>query len=284
MMMAVFATALTAQNPAMDTITYDFDDGTLQGWTNIIVNIEGGSWLHSDNNIGGYGYYTEFAHSGTGFVMCYSYIDDDNQLDTDAYLVSPQKYSIVNGSTLSFWADNANDDWPEEFSVCVATADVPTADDFTQIWSGGAKGVAKDNAMVRRSETRYENWRLHEIDLSAYAGQEIWIAFHDVNYDYYEIWIDDITVVIGDGSNENVIENGYNMFVTYPNPANDKIIVESQQVVNQCDIYTMTGQLVYSKPIHSESFEVMVNNLSTGTYLLRLISNDAVQTKRFVKE
>ena len=44
---------------------------------------------------------------------------------------------------------------------------------------------------------RYDNWRSHSIDLSAYAGQSVYIAFHDVNYDMYEVWIDDVELTAG---------------------------------------------------------------------------------------
>ncbi len=179
-------------NRNRETATFGFEGG-LEGWTGIVVNTDGGEWIHSDDNLGGYDY-TELAHTGTGFAMCYSYVDYVGAYDTDAYLVSPQKYSVDANSSISFWADNANDDYPESFSVCVSTAANPTASDFTQVWSGGAKGTGNGGAAVRRSDNRYENWRSHEISLAAYAGQEIWIAFHDVNYDEYEIWIDDVTI------------------------------------------------------------------------------------------
>lgn len=181
-----------------ETATFGFEGG-LEGWTGIVVNTDGGEWIHSDNNLGGYDY-TELAHTGTGFAMCYSYVDYDGAYDTDAYLVSPQKYSVDANSSISFWADNANDDYPENFSVCVSTAANPTASDFTQVWSGGAKGTGNGGAAVRRSDNRYENWRSHEVSLAAYAGQEIWIAFHDVNYDMYEIWIDDVTINYAGGA------------------------------------------------------------------------------------
>ena len=177
-----------------DSFTEGFEGG-LNGWTNIIVNADGGEWIHSDDNLGGYDY-TIHAHGGSGFAMCYSYVDYVGAFDTDAYLMTPQKYNIVDGSTLTFWADNANDDYPESFSVCVATADAPTAADFTEVWSGEAKGTVADKANVRHNETRYDNWREHTIDLSAYAGQSVWIAFHDVNYDAYEIWIDDVELAV----------------------------------------------------------------------------------------
>ena len=181
-----------------ETATFGFEGGSLEGWTGIVVNSDGGEWIHSNNNLGGYDY-TTLAHTGTGFAMCYSYVDYDGAYDTDAYLVSPQKYAVDASSTISFWADNANDSYPEDFSVCVSTAATPTAASFTQIWSGGAKGKG-GNDVVRHSENRYQNWREHEISLADYAGQEIWIAFHDVNYDAYEIWIDDVTINYAGGA------------------------------------------------------------------------------------
>jgi hypothetical protein len=176
--------------PGGSEFTEDFEGG-LNGWNVLTVNADGGEWLHSTANPGGYDY-SELAHNGAGFAMCYSYVDYVGAYNTDSYLYTPQKYAIQDGSTLSFWADNANDSYPENFSVCVATADNPTAADFTQVWSGGAKGTGSDGAMVRHNNNRYENWRSHNVDLSAYAGQEVYIAFHDVNYDAYEIWIDDV--------------------------------------------------------------------------------------------
>ena len=181
----------TPPTPPSGGWTEGFENG-LNGWSVITVNADGGEWLHSNNNPGGYDY-TTLAHGGTGFALCYSFVDYVGSFDTDSYLVTPQMNSVVNGSTLTFFADNANDQYPENFSVCVATAANPTASDFTSVWSGGAKGTVSDGAMLRHTNNRYENWRQHTIDLSAYAGQNVWIAFHDANYDAYEIWIDDVT-------------------------------------------------------------------------------------------
>ncbi len=178
--------------------TYGFEDGTLQGWTNLVVNADGGQWLHSNENKGGYDY-TAYAHGGTGFALCYSFNDSNGDAyNTDAYLVSPRPYQMSEGASLNFWYDMANDDYPENFEVCVATTANPTASDFTSIWSlSNAKGKGGEKAKVRRSNTRYQNWHEVTIDLSAYAGPSVWIAFHDVNNDQYEVWIDDITVDSG---------------------------------------------------------------------------------------
>ena len=186
------------------TFTEDFENG-LNGWNVLNVNSDGGSWIHNSNNLGGYDYST-LAHSGTGFAMCYSFVDYVGAYNTDSYLITPVKYDIVNGSTLSFWADNANDSYPESFSVCVATADNPSASDFTQVWGGEAKGSSNTKANMRHEADRYENWRFHSIDLSDYAGQSVYIAFHDVNYDMYEIWIDDVELSVGAKSDDRHLE------------------------------------------------------------------------------
>ena len=182
-------------------------EGGLNDWWTIDVNADGGTWIHSDENHGGYDY-TALAHDGTGFAMCYSYIDYQGAYNTDSYMVTPNMYSIEAGSTLTFWADNANDSYPEYFTVCVSTAENPTADDFIEIWSGSAKGRSNSQAKVRHTEnTRYDNWRFHAIDLSEFAGQNVWIAFHDVNYDMYEIWIDDVELSGNRG--REVAEDGF---------------------------------------------------------------------------
>ena len=198
------------QSP-VSSFTEGFEGG-LNGWSVLTVNADGGEWIHSDDNLGGYDY-TTLAHTGTGFAMCYSYVDYVGAFNTNSYLITPRKYTIESGSTLSFWADNANDSYPESFTVCVATADNPTAADFTQVWSGSAKGNGNDKAEVRHNNNRYDNWRAHEIDLSAYAGQEVYIAFHDVNYDWYEVWIDDVELGVADRAVAEVEPSFTNMFV-----------------------------------------------------------------------
>ena len=227
-------------------------EGGLNGWNVLTVNAAGGEWIHSNNNLGGYDY-TALAHGGTGFAMCYSYVDYDGAYDTDSYLYTPQQYSIVNGSTLTFWADNANDSYPENFSVCVATAANPTASDFVTVWNGGAKGNDGAKANVRHDADRYQNWRSHSIDLSAYAGQNVWIAFHDVNYDEYEIWIDDVALTAG-RSDERHLE-GYKVLCTS---------IDGQPIYNVNTVHPFC-QLATDQLVEGEQYMCYVASIySTG--------------------
>ena len=171
--------------------TFDFEDGTLQGWTNLIVNTDGGQWLHSDNNPGGYDY-TTTAHDGTGFALSYSFIDNDAAYNTNVYLVSPQQYLIGTGASLNFWYAFANSSYPDNMQVCVSTAATPTAASFVSIWNS----------------TAVNSWSEVNIPLNDYDGQSIWIAFHHEDYDAYEIWVDDITINPGNSNFTWIPVNG----------------------------------------------------------------------------
>ena len=159
---------------------YNFDDNSLQGWTNLKVNSDGGEWIISDNNRGGYDY-SDRSHSGTSFAMSYSYVDYEGAFNTNVYLVSPQSYQISAGASLNFWYKFGNYDYPDNMEVCVATAANPTVSDFTSIWSSST----------------VSDWEEVNINLNAYNGQTIWIAFHHEDEDQYEIWIDDVTINAG---------------------------------------------------------------------------------------
>jgi hypothetical protein len=195
-----------------DSFECGFENG-LEGWTTIDNDGDGMTWVNSVNSSSASGYdYTGLAHGGNYFVYSQSYVDYVGAYDADNYLVTPQKYAITNGSTLTFWADNANDSYPDHFAIAVSTADTPSASSFTDVWSHqGAKSEGK--AAVRNTGGRYQNWRSHSVDLSAYAGQNVWIAFHHQDYDEYEIWIDDVTLTTGAKDGDRHLE-GYKVMCT----------------------------------------------------------------------
>lgn len=187
---------------------YDsFEDG-FSNWQTLDVLAGGGTWLHSENNPGGYSYYSDYAHTGLCFALCYSYTDFIGAYNTNSYMYTAQKYMISDNSILSFWYDYANDTYPEPFSVCIATVDNPTAGDFIDIWSN----------VIKTGDSRYFNWHNVTIDLSEYAGTAVYLAFHDENYDGYEIWIDDVELTAGSKGTRIQSQILYDQaqFVTHP--------------------------------------------------------------------
>ena len=189
---------------ATDTYVYDMESG-LDGWTSIDNDEDGNDWFHSSESetyscydYTGLGY----GHDGSdGFAISASYSDCTGYpLDADNYLVLPQSYAIENGAYLNFFYDYGSDTYPDYFEVCVATtADMPTAAaDFTPVWSIDMRNGNAPKTHIRHSNNRIENWREVTVYLNAYVGQTVWIAIHHQDYDNYELWIDDVTVYVGD--------------------------------------------------------------------------------------
>ena len=70
----------------------------------------------------------------------------------------------------------------------------------------------------------------------------------------------------------------------YPNPAHNKLFIKTSETINTIEIFSMTGTLVQWQSCWSDNIEIDVQNLSIGMYVIRLVGNHAVETKRFVKE
>ena len=72
--------------------------------------------------------------------------------------------------------------------------------------------------------------------------------------------------------------------VMYPNPASEKVIFETSEAVRRCEVYNINGALVYSMTDCSDNFEINVSEFAAGNYIVRLISDNSVQTRRFTKK
>ncbi len=186
-MFLTLALLITAATGAWaQEFNYDFNDQTLQGWSVIKVKPNGGTWLPSSQNPTGYDYST-LGPDGS-FCLSYSFIDYDGAYNTDNYLVSPQAYQIKDEASINFWLSFANSAYPDYAEICIATTeDYPTAEDFVAIWTN------EDY----RGSIGYTDWAEITVDLSAYVGQKVWIAYHHKDYDNYELWLDNITIDTG---------------------------------------------------------------------------------------
>ena len=169
---------------------YEFEND-MEGWTSFIA---GGSftkvaWLHSTDattltNV-------KESFSGKGHLMSISSQNGVAQVynPIDNYLVSPNKVKVTENSRVSFYARGYNNSG-EHFGIAVSTTGNASASDFTTI----------QEWIISEKTT----WTQYTVDLSAYAGQEVYIAIRHFftaqewedsyyGYDYDALNIDDIT-------------------------------------------------------------------------------------------
>lgn len=84
--------------------------------------------------------------------------------------------------------------------------------------------------------------------------------------------------------NAGVTEIGSGGFVMYPNPANDFLSIETTKPINSCNIYNIDGSLVCKIEKCSEKMEINVENLPSGTYIIKIDSGGLTQNRVFVKK
>lgn len=84
-------------------------------------------------------------------------------------------------------------------------------------------------------------------------------------------------------NNLAVDENESISLVVYPNPATDRLTIESEEVIHQCEIYDLTGQLVETLENDSERMEISVEALPAGIYVVKLVTDRFTPTRWFVK-
>lgn len=166
-----------------ETFSIGFEDGSFMGWTNIDADGDGNVWMLCP------------PYNGSNYAIgSESY--DVEPLTPDNYFVSPEKYSIIEGSILSFYVAAGDADWPSEhYGVAVSTTGNTSASDFTTIWEETLTAKGSGVRGERGDSRAYGNWYLKTIDLSEYAGQEIYIALRHFNsVDNFWIIVDNIAL------------------------------------------------------------------------------------------
>ena len=162
------------------SLHYDFEDGTLQGWTTLDGDGDGHCW---ESSIGGMGY------NSNGMVMAYSkdYVTGE-PLTPDEYLVSPRLVLKEDWAEIDFWVCALDEIYcAEHFGVTISTTvnDNPLAFTLLHDWTLTAKDTGN----------RQGNWYNFTVDLSAYTGQEVYVAIrHHYCSGQSAICVDDITI------------------------------------------------------------------------------------------
>ena len=162
-LLVLFLSAFSV-NAQQTTINEGFETWPPDGWSIYLLGKSIRGWIQSWDNT---------AHSGK--YSAYSNISNDQ---CDNWLVSPQVSIDRNDYTFSFWDKSKNLKYYDKTSVLISTGSGdPSKGDFVKL-------MAPDTSTL---------WKQHTIDLSAYAGKKVYIAFR-----YQGTWaswyIDDVKI------------------------------------------------------------------------------------------
>ena len=74
-------------------------------------------------------------------------------------------------------------------------------------------------------------------------------------------------------------------FKMYPNPTENKLIVEASETITQIEILSITGQKLIQLNDFSSKIEINTSTLSKGIYFIHLTTqNELVSTQKFIKK
>ena len=188
-------------------LSYEFEIGVDEngyledgfcGWTTFDASNDGRNhpWWHSSNYASCAMETVGTAHSGYGKLISETYCNASMSLYTmpiDNYLVSPQIRGTEN-SKMSFMARYHSANYPlEHFGLAISEAGNASSEDFSLIqeWT--------------ITEADGDDWKEFNVDLSAYAGKDIYVAIRhfyteeqwndpnvDQGYNTYALHVDDV--------------------------------------------------------------------------------------------
>lgn len=157
---------------------YGFESG-LACWTTVNGSADGVAWMTT--NLAGM---TNVApHGGSQVASSWSW--NSTAMHANAWLISPKFVlpTVAAGDSLTFsWWEVANANYADSYSVKIST----TTNDTTAF-----------TVTARPSTAAAGSWTQQTIDLTAYAGQSVYVAFHHVDYDMNYLLIDDIELFQG---------------------------------------------------------------------------------------
>lgn len=73
-------------------------------------------------------------------------------------------------------------------------------------------------------------------------------------------------------------------FTCYPNPVQHSLTITNTAVIDEVEIFSVTGKSILVKKINSEHSEIDLSNVSSGFYLLKVKSGGKTKTVKIVKK
>ena len=162
------------------TIDENFDNGLPAGWTCIDADGDGYNWVICSESWFGQNGFDNQGVNGTDCMMTASYINNIGALTPDNYLVTP-KIHINEGAKLTYQIGATDESYYEEhYAVLVGNLNNGS---FTTVCTLLTETVPQ------------ADFTLRTIDLSAYAGQNLCIAFRHFDItDMYWMALDNVKV------------------------------------------------------------------------------------------
>jgi thiol-disulfide isomerase/thioredoxin len=180
----------------------------------------------------------------------------------DDWFISPQ-FSLGTASSFSLYVRSTNTSWGQEkYKIAVSTTN-NSPSSFTVL---GAQANAP------------ATWTQITKDLSAYDGQQIYIAVNYVGTDTYAFMIDNLELTTTPSGSINLSLEETRVF---PNPASDVLNINYANGAS-VRIFNNIGQEVYKLDNANEYNQIDVSSFEAGSYVVTVIKNNRTENHKLV--
>ena len=244
----------------------NFDDINISDWTTFDQDGDSHNWspVQSTDSAGN--------PSGTPVLTSASYINNLGPLTPNNWATSPV-IDLTNASgniTLKYGVFASDADWNgENYTVYVSTTNNYT--DLSQFTS------VLTESSVPGTET------LRTIDISSYAGSQIYISFRHHNVtDMYRINIDNVSV---EASTLGVNDIAASKISVYPNPVVDEFKINTGSKFNSSKTEITVTDISGKKVKTFKASNVYnVADLPKGVYVIKVTDGENTHTQKLIKK
>lgn len=266
----------TSTNPP---VVNNFSTTSLaSGWSVQDVDNDGRVWTRT--TVGGF--------TGGNSFRFNNFTSPDYRGQLDHFL-SPTVNMVTSNpkATLSFYVAYAPYSTSFNDTLIVASS-TDCGETWTNIYKKGGTNLQTSTATTSAYSpgSTASNWRRDTVDISNLIGQNN-ARFRFTNKSGYGnyLYVDDIniyTYLVSGIAKESLINN--KLFEVYPNPATEKLFINQlNSKTAKVNIHNIFGQIVIEQNINSETNEIDINNLSSGSYIITISSGNEINKFKFTK-
>lgn len=197
----------------------------------------------------GFGY----VHSGDSAAWIGGSMNPEPKHD---WLMTPVISVPEEGSTyVNYWL------WYQSVNYYVNSFYIMIYDVESETWNEAYKLANDFNCTLFYTEP-------YSLDITTWKGKDIKVAF--VKHGTYQMAMDDVQIV--NKIDDDVMENVSSNFKVYPNPANDFITVELDNIFNNniLTISDATGREVARTSVTDKNSKIDISDLDSGLYFINV--------------
>ena len=255
------------------------DATTFTNWTAYDVDGDGNNWEVTDIQSYIDGGPTAMNMSG----LC---IDSDSwegsAFDPDNWIIMNAPVSITGDNPkLVFTVGTYQNDgsWiDDKYSVYITESN-----DLTEVMTATPvyTGLLSDVMTADQADGSASTY-VHEFDLSAYDGMDIYVTFRHFDCpDQNSVLIDDVKITAENVGIEDLEALGFN---SYPNPVNDVLNLKADSNITHVSIVNILGQEVVNFAPNAKQTSIDTSDFTNGIYMVKVEMGEVYGTYKIVKE